>query len=421
VREFRLRMTTSVAVASLLLACTCAVCLGQEPGATAAGRTDSLWLGDLDFFARELPQVHKDLFFHISRAEFSAMVEDLRARIGELTDPEVVVGMMRILAAVGDSHTLLGIDHTALFGRLPMVAEWFPGGLYIVKTSPQLSAMLGRRITGIEGMPIEEVYDTLGQVIPHENHAQLKAWGPQYMAVPEILVALGIASTPDTVVFETESSGEMPIAAVAAHRRIEWVSLVDSLECDTPLYLQHEDRHYWFKYLPDPGALYISYSSCTEMDTMPFARFADRVFSTIDSLSPEKVIIDLRANGGGNSAIAQPLISGIRERPAITGKDRLFIVIGRRTFSSALLNAMELAEGGNATLVGEPTGGKPNHYGEVRFFILPNSMIPVQYSTKYFSLSEDKSPSLYPDLYAEPTFEDFKACRDPAVQTVLAR
>ncbi len=38
----------------------------------------------------------------------------------------------------------------------------------------------------------------------------------------------------------------------------------------------------------------------------------------------------------------------------------------------------------NPILVGEPTGGKPNSYGEISSFLLPNSGLVVNYSTKYF-------------------------------------
>jgi len=38
----------------------------------------------------------------------------------------------------------------------------------------------------------------------------------------------------------------------------------------------------------------------------------------------------------------------------------------------------------HAILVGEPTGNKPNHYGQQQNFELPNSRLMVHYSTKHF-------------------------------------
>jgi C-terminal processing protease CtpA/Prc len=71
-----------------------------------------------------------------------------------------------------------------------------------------------------------------------------------------------------------------------------------------------------------------------------------------------------------------------------------------------------------ATLVGEPTAGKPNHFGEVRNFDLPNSHITVSYSTNYFRDSKEDTDSLMPDVLAELTFRDYLAGADPALNAI---
>jgi len=60
-------------------------------------------------------------------------------------------------------------------------------------------------------------------------------------------------------------------------------------------------------------------------------------------------------------------------------------------------------------LIGEPTGGKPNCYGEILRFNLPNSKFNVSYSTRYYKVIEDDSvDALYPDKIVEETIDDFK-------------
>jgi hypothetical protein len=51
-----------------------------------------------------------------------------------------------------------------------------------------------------------------------------------------------------------------------------------------------------------------------------------------------------------------------------------------------------------AIIVGEETGGMPNHYGEVRSLKLPVSGITVQYSTKYFQYTEENLNTITPDI-----------------------
>lgn len=132
-------------------------------------------------------------------------------------------------------------------------------------------------------------------------------------------------------------------------------------------------------------------------------------------------MIDLRRNGGGDSALLGPLIDGIRQRPAINRRGRLFVLIGRATYSSAQLNAHEFRKRTQAILVGEPTGQRPNAYGEVRTFRLPHSGMEVQYSTKYFRTDDADPPSMMPDIEVALSYEDYAAGRDAVMEVVLAR
>jgi hypothetical protein len=74
----------------------------------------------------------------------------------------------------------------------------------------------------------------------------------------------------------------------------------------------------------------------------------------------------------------------------------------------------------NAALIGEPTGEKPNGYGEVRTLRLPNSGLRIQYSTEYFHLLKDSDPdALYPDIRTPDTLDDALAGRDAALDAAL--
>ncbi|MFT5052210.1 MAG: hypothetical protein ACI8QZ_003642 [Chlamydiales bacterium] len=58
------------------------------------------------------------------------------------------------------------------------------------------------------------------------------------------------------------------------------------------------------------------------------------------------------------------------------------------------------------TLIGEATGGKPDSYGELRSFRLPNSGLSVSCSTKYFRLLEEDPPAMQSDVLVEIASED---------------
>ena len=129
-----------------------------------------------------------------------------------------------------------------------------------------------------------------------------------------------------------------------------------------------------------------------------------------------------RANGGGDSSVADPLLQGLRSRRHLADSGRLFTLIGNGTFSSAMMNAITLRREAGAILVGEPTGGKPNSYGQVRSFALPNSGLTVSYSTQFFRLLPDSNTdSLYPEIAAAVSSADYRAGRDPALAAIAAR
>ena len=128
----------------------------------------------------------------------------------------------------------------------------------------------------------------------------------------------------------------------------------------------------------------------------------------------------MRRNGGGNSAVAEKLIKAIAARPEVQEAGHLFVLVGRWTYSSAILNSYDFIRQTNAVFVGEPTSGRPNCYGEVKTASLPHSGYGVHYSVKYFqAVRGEDPPSLLPDVVVEQTAEAFFAGRDPVLEAVL--
>jgi hypothetical protein len=94
--------------------------------------------------------------------------------------------------------------------------------------------------------------------------------------------------------------------------------------------------------------------------------------------------------------------------------------MGRATFSSGFLAAINLRDDLAAILVGEPSGEKPNSYGEVKTLTLPNTQLEVQYSTKFFKIVKHRDPqALAPDIVMRSLLEDALAGRDPVLDAAL--
>jgi hypothetical protein len=70
------------------------------------------------------------------------------------------------------------------------------------------------------------------------------------------------------------------------------------------------------------------------------------------------------------------------------------------------------------SMLGEATGGKPNHYGEISSFILPNSEMTVSYCTKYFETTNGDPDALYPDIALPLYYSDFSQGTDPVMDYI---
>lgn len=224
----------------------------------------------------------------------------------------------------------------------------------------------------------------------------------------------------NTSLFYIVASDLQTITAIPENSRdIQTIAPKDNSEL--PLYLQNRNKNYWFEYLPEDKALYVNYNACANSPNLSFRVFTEKVFvATLDN-PVEKLIIDLRNNGGGNSLIFRPFLKKIQNHPRLNDPERLFVVTGRRTFSSAILNALELKNNTKATFIGEPTGGKPNHYGEVRMMQLTNIGLNVSYSTNYFEYSKVDTASFIPDILIEPSFDNYFDGKDAVLESILTR
>jgi len=174
---------------------------------------------------------------------------------------------------------------------------------------------------------------------------------------------------------------------------------------------------YWYEIIDDGNIIYFNYQDCSERDNKPFTVFNDELFRDIDKHQPEKIILDLRNNSGGNSAILKPFLDKLSEN-YMNKKGFLYVLIGKKTFSSALMNAVDLKRNFNSILVGEPTSGNVNHYGETRGFRLQNSKITVGYSTKYWENWKGYSGPLLPDIKIKYSIKNFKKNIDEAIEYV---
>jgi hypothetical protein len=381
---------------------------------------DGRFVQDVDYLSDQLARLHPNLFFQTPRADFERAAAELRAAIPTLQDHEVLVGLMHLAALPGDGHTSVGLSSG--FQTLPLRLAFLAGGLYVVAADAERSAALGARVVAIGGHDVAEAEAAIAPLVSHENEAWLRVRTAGFLVVPEILHAVRLVPDRSLVPFllEDERGARFSIEVPSMPRPgPSVVDLTVAAGASLPLHRQRSGENYWYTLLPDTGTLYFAYNRCQNAPET-FATVADRVLRLLDQGQAARLVVDVRHNAGGDSSVDDALIRGLESRSAWRTRGRLFCLIGGETFSSGLWSANDLHKLG-AVLIGEPTGGKPNSYGNVRTFNLPSSGLLVQYSTTYFRLLQDSDPSsLFPELRLTPTIADYRAGRDPLLEAALA-
>jgi sugar lactone lactonase YvrE len=365
----------------------------------------------------------------VSREEFDAAVRRLREDIPRLTDNQIAVGSMRLFCRIGDGHT--GIRGAFLApevrNRAPVKFYLFREGLFITDAHPRHADLAGAQVLRIGGHAVEEVLNSLKEVVLHDNDMGPPWLGPEFLRSLPVLNGLGIIpddkSLPLTVRDAKGKERNVALPGDSGEPEGSWVSARKGAGAPEPLYLKKRQVGYWFEYLPEKKLVYFQYNQVQDGGEETIEKFCGRLFRFIDDNEVRALVIDLRWNGGGNNFLNRPLVHGLIRCDKVNQPGKLFVVVGRNTFSAAMCAAADLERHTKAVFVGEPTGSSPNFVGESAVIVhLPYSKLRASISDLYWqnSVAMDYRTWIAPQIYTPPTFAAYRANRDPALEAILA-
>ena len=423
-----------------ILSANAPAALPQDTAQTTApgGKSEAeKWREDLRFMAEEMPRHHRNLFHTMTREQFESAVRRLDERIPSLARHQIIVGMARIAAMVGDGHTNIAParDPKIAFRAYPVKLSLFKDGLYIRAARREQAGIVGTRVVRIGKVSAEAACDAVGAIVGQDNAMDVKFFAPLLLAMPEVLHGLGLIDDMESAPFTLAGSGGVrvvslkpagPAEMMAPDTDLSWLSTPDWVDArdgarkPVPLWLRDPRNKYWFEYLPGARTVYVQFNQVGNKQEETIEAFAKRLFGFVESRPVERLVLDLRLNRGGNGALNRPLLLGLIRSTKVDRKGRLFALIGRSTWSAAQGLVNELEKYTNTTFVGEPTGGKPNSYGDSHRLTLPNSGITVRVSTLWWQGDErDRRPWTAPEVAADLTFEDYSANNDAALNAAL--
>lgn len=393
------------------------------------------WQADLRFLQQTVHKEYAFLFKNISAIQFDASVEQLYKEMPSMQEHERLAGLARIVASFKYGHTDIGWRESPVkYHVAPLNFYWFSDGIYVEGTNKDNAAVLGAKLLKVEGVPVQDALASLKWLVPAENDQYYKGYGLDFLVIPEALHAQKVAKVlKNTISYTFEKEGktfDYTITALDAFRLPRsygfirkgsgWLTVRDT--SFTPNYLKNLENIYYYEYLPASKTVYVRQSQVQDDPKEAIPSFYKKVFAFIEQNDVEKLVLDVRLNGGGNNYKNKPVVTGIIESKKINKPGKLFVIIGRKTFSACQNLVNELSNYTNALFVGEPTAENVNFYGDNRRIELPNTKTPVFLS---FAWWQDKpqwenAPWLAPHVAVDMSFMEYRSNKDPMLETCLA-
>jgi len=198
-------------------------------------------------------------------------------------------------------------------------------------------------------------------------------------------------------------------------------------------WLVHRNQAFWFEYLQDSGTVFVQINQATTDPDNPwnpqhdrYREFLDQVFGLVDANPVQRLVIDLRHNGGGDEDMWQPLVHHIVRAQKINQPGRIFVLIGRLTESASVAWAAKLEGETMALFAGEPTASPPNYYNDhdgPKREVFHFAGLPINYRISrqldIWSVSDDLRTAILPDFATPMRYEDFANGVDRALEVVL--
>jgi hypothetical protein len=404
---------------------------------------------DLDYFARAMALDRA--FSPPARARAEARVAALESLATALPPPRLQVALMQVMAWADNGHSRM--DATAAEGTriLPVRVTRFAEGFYVMRATAPYRDMLGGRVESIDGQSFAALLPRLETLrggvegFRRENAAV-------FIVVQDLLYGLGIASDPRASTW----SVRLPDGSLVTHRLesyplrkgdelaegARWLSAAAAPDGEQQWLVYHpaagEVPETWrdpdsrFLLFPAGGscAQVVRLRSIADSGGQRIAPFLEATAATLRAHPPCAVILDLRADGGGDYTKSWRFA---HELPALLGpRGRIFMLTDPLTFSAAITTAafIKAAAAERVTIIGEPVGDRLSFFSEGGTACLPNLRVCVHYQTGKHDYAHPcadwhecfwlnwlypvRVSSLQPDIPVPLRFEDWNAGRDSA-------
>ena len=395
---------------------------------------------DIDALVYTISEIHPDMFSVCKQEDFFRAVNKAKETLPDsVSTLELYRRIAPIVAMIGDGHTNLGFPHKDVFKkelkRMPLQVNVHSDKSVICRSSLDSIIPRGARIVSINGVNAEEMVNSMLPYVSGEKE-------PFRIAridydFPALRHALYPADSFKVVYLPAgeKKPREATYPATSIDEIVKRCPAVSRPNTKVPYSLTTDKKRNLA--IMD----FLSFDDKPRMEA-----FADSMFKELNKQRIDNLIIDLRQNGGGNSAVGDVLLRYISPVPFIQMEKGLvrispltrklmrggvmdlgfsffekkedqyvkpltqqeghydghvYLLTSNITFSSASSFSWVFKECRMGTVIGEETGGMNVSYGDILVYRLPASRLTCTISYKRFWLFHADERSIHgtiPDI-----------------------
>ena len=387
---------------------------------------EEAWNGDLNYLQKRITEAHYALNDFISEDEFNNLFDELKSSVRSLSDEQIVVEIMKIMGSLGSGHNFI-IPTTPKLGalkKLPIQFYQFSDGMFIIDAESGYEEWIGYKIEKIGEASIEEALEKTNIINARDNAMQTLWLGPYFLSMPEVLQGLSIIENSDQVILTvSDSEGKTQKLTI---EQITWnftgFPKISPLKKGTqPLYTSNMNNIFWYESITDDHTIYIQFNEVQDKEDQTLEQFTLELQNQIDQNKTQYLILDLRHNSGGNGAIRNHILKLLVKFESRNPKGKVFVLMGRGTYSAAQNLLTEISTQTNSILVGEPSSSKPTFIGEAGWFQLPYSGLIGIVASQYHKSSEaeDFREWIAPHIPISLSSTDYFAGNDKAMDVIM--
>jgi hypothetical protein len=414
------------------------------------------WRHDIDTIVTDLRTVHPNAFSKTPLAVFLRAAAALKASLPRLSEEQRMVRAMELVALVGDGHTQLAPNRPDFSLWYPWRTYEFTDGYFITAAYKSNADLAGAQILSIAGRPAAEVFARARKLMDADNAFDAKERLYAVSSAP-LMKGLGYAAADGTLKITVRLAGGavaertlVPLKASdsrydANDSTFDWTfaseiygppigSLDDwvtaykalptsayrTIDVSRPPHFTYR-RPFLARGMPEANAYYIQNNGVGDWNEKTYEDFFRKALAEVDVQKPANLIVDLRYNGGGDGSKVPAMIHQFIKREDNPPWKHLYILVGRKTFSAAIMALAAFIDNTRCTLIGEPPGSPLDNFGDPTVIDLARTGVELDISMLYHQLEDQgaRYPIVPVDVPAPFSFADYAAGRDPAVDAIL--